>query len=511
MLQFLAPLALLAFCAVVAPLVIHLLSRKPGKTVKIGSLKFLEASESRQLRSFKLTDVPLLLLRMALLTILALLLAKPVWQSSIQPTAATPRGWILIAPEFLHQPHDPRFDQMLDSLVTAGNELHVLAPDFPAVRTHSGEIFTPDPSNINYWSLLREIDQKLPGNVPLWIFAPDRLSYFYGERPTLKRTLKWIAVPGLRENRWIQQALLLKSDSVKLTIGFSDARQTQFTHHDLRFSPQQATLSSNGMPALEMNPTSPSLRLLAKDSYAGDDFFALPAFADSTTVMIWHDHTRAEDARYVRTAVEAVVEFVRLPLIVTSQVISASNDFAQNVDYVFWLAAQPPPQILLQQIAAGARLISDAGALEYESGTNFMTIKTQQTEHVVNLLRRVVATSQGITMWTDGLGERMLEAEPHGKGWHYRFHSRFHPAWNGLVLSAAFPEWLCDFLTAHSKINRGSDQRRMSAGQSQPKMQASTAAAGSTTSATSLHFPFWIFAVTLFAAERWLAKRTKRS
>jgi hypothetical protein len=515
MFQFLSPPALLALFALVAPIAIHLLSRKPGKTVKVGSLKFLETAESRQLRSLKLTDIPLLLFRCALLAVLALLLAKPFWQSSTPSGETKARGWVLMAPEFIAQPHDIKFDQLLDSLVTAGNELHILAPDFAAVKMAAGKIVHPEAITTydppNYWSLLREIDRQIPRDMPLWILVPDRLSFFHGARPTLKRAVHWFDVPGRRENRWIQQVQAIKNDRMRLGLGFSDSRQTKFAHSDLRFPNQQLALSGSGLPALAINPQSNSLSLLEKDSYAGDDFFTLSDFVDSTMVIIWHDNKHNDDARYVHTALETAGEFGRLPIIIKSYVIAANNEIAQNADWAFWLTEQPLPKILLQQIAQGLCLISDAGSQEYESVESFITVKTQQTEHIAKLLRRVAAKQNSLALWTDGFGERVLEAEAHGKGWHYRFHSRFRPAWNELVLSAAFPEWLLDLLNQHSKINRNSDQRRVSAGQSQPQTQISTATTLAIARTASLHFPFWIFAVILFVAERWFAATTKGS
>jgi len=519
MIQFLSPFGLLALFSLVAPIAIHLLSRKPGKTVKVGSLKFLEASESRHLRSLKLTDMPLLLARLALLALLALLLAKPFWQSAGAQTATKNQGWVLVAPELINSPHDSQVEKLVDSLVTAGNELHLLAPDFPAAQIASGKIVNQEITSANhaanYWSLLREIDTRLAIDMPLWIFALDHLSFFHGDRPILSRTVHWFNIPGPRENRWIQHAQFLKNDNVQLAIGFSDSRQTKFTHYDLRLPGQRLVFSGSGMPALEISPETNSrnykLSLLEKDSYFADDQFMLSTSADSKTVMILHDHKHQDDARYVQTALETVIEFGRLPIIVKSQLIQANNEVAPNSAWAFWLAEQPPPQILLQQIAPGLCLISDAGSQEYESVKSFITVKTPQTEHLVNLSRRVVVTQQGLAWWTDGFGERILEAEQHGKGWHYRFHSRFHPAWNELVLSAALPEWLYDLLTQHPKISRRSDQRRVSSKQPQPKTQISAATTIASIKAISLHFPFWVIAVILFAVERWLAERTKRS
>jgi hypothetical protein len=130
MLRFLSPFWLISLLAVAVPVAIHVLSRKAGKKIKVGSIRFLEASASHRLKSLKLSEIPLLLLRAALVAILALLLAQPYWQEKPKLGEANPRGWVLVAPELLS--NLPRSHQhLIDSLVAAGNELHLLAPEFP--------------------------------------------------------------------------------------------------------------------------------------------------------------------------------------------------------------------------------------------------------------------------------------------------------------------------------------------------------------------------------------------
>ncbi len=438
MIQFLAPLGLLALFALVAPIVIHLLSRKPGKTVKVGSLQFLEATESRQLRSLKLTDVPLLLLRTAMLAMLALLLAQPLWKKSSRPTEAQTHGWVLIAPEILRGTPAAPITQLVDSLSAAGNALHLLAPDFPAVQALSEKILRDSDSAQRYWSLLRELDLQLPAGAPLWIFAPDRLAFFRGERPTLQRMMHWFGVPIPPEN------------------------------HD---SP--STVSS-----------------------------------DSTSALILYDANHEEDARYIQTALEAVIEFGGLPIETQSHFIRENFAVAQNTKWLFWLAAQPVSKILLQQIESGLCLISDAGAAEYERVDSRIIMADQRMEIFPRLQQRVIAANNGVTLWTDGFGAPLLEGERLGKGWHYRFHSRFHPAWNELVLSAAFPQWLHTLLNLPETIP---DQRRISVAQSRPNIRAAATSQTLSFTTTSLHVPFWLLAAVLFIVERWLAGKTKRS
>jgi hypothetical protein len=67
----------IALIGLIVPVVIHLLSKKTKKNIKFGSLKFLEISKTRTLKSFQLNDILLLLIRSALTICLVLFLTKP--------------------------------------------------------------------------------------------------------------------------------------------------------------------------------------------------------------------------------------------------------------------------------------------------------------------------------------------------------------------------------------------------------------------------------------------------
>lgn len=450
MIRFLYPLGLTALLALAVPLVIHLLSRKPGKTVKVGSIRLLESSESRRLKSLRLTDVPLLLLRALLLAALAFLLAQPVWIKKKNNAQLKPTGWILIAPELLGRAPDRQVDHLIDSLLTEGNELHLLAADFPSLKMASGgslgDLEADSNEPLHLWSLLREIDAALPANAPLWVFAPDRLALIHGERPVLKRTVQ--------------------------------------------------------------------LRLVENDGNPADDRFEFPAQVDSITITILYDHQRQEEARYVQTGLEAVAEFGRMPVVITAHLLSDDSEPIRYGDWIFRLSAQPIPQDLLRQIEQGVCLLSDAATLEYERVESVILMDGQSPGAPPRLERRVAAKKFGAALWSDGFGEPLLECASLGKGRHYLFHSRFNPAWNELVLDAKFPEWLFSLLTQRdgavadgNSMNRFSDLRRISSTQAQPKSQTAGTAPTALPASTSLHFPLWMFVVILFVCERWWSER----
>ncbi len=86
--------ALLALLALLVPLAIHLWNRRPGREVAVGSLRWLAAGANRRLRNLRLEQVGLLLLRAALLAVLALAVAGLAWR---QPLPAS-RGQVLVSP-----------------------------------------------------------------------------------------------------------------------------------------------------------------------------------------------------------------------------------------------------------------------------------------------------------------------------------------------------------------------------------------------------------------------------
>ena len=68
--------------ALALPVAIHLLSRKEGRVVPLGSLRHLRETTSQQFRGIKLNEYLLLALRILLLILFVLLLAGLFWKNS---------------------------------------------------------------------------------------------------------------------------------------------------------------------------------------------------------------------------------------------------------------------------------------------------------------------------------------------------------------------------------------------------------------------------------------------
>jgi hypothetical protein len=516
MIYFSQPVWLLAGFALVVPIAIHLLSRRSGRLIKVGSIKLLEDSQSRRWKSLKLSEVPLLLLRAVLLAVLVLLLARPHLKSDSVASDPTSKSWVLVAPSLLaSQPKVLELESVLDSLAAAGHELRVLAPNFPPIASFDAETNFSDKEN--YWSLLREADAIAPGKTPLWVFTDDRLQNFRGERSALSKAVKWRTVSAQRDNHWIQNAWRTRADSAHVIIGFSDSHRTFFSNHDVRMPNHQTILSENGIPAVEVTAGEVGrefrIKLLQSDGRPEDDSFILRDNEPRRKVLILHDAERQEDARYVKFAFDAVAEFLRVSMQTKTEILKDGSWTNPEANIIFWLSSHPATDNLLRAVEAkGLILVNDAATDEYERCMTEMIMEGAASRPRV--WRRVAPTQQGIAVWTDGFGSPLLECERCGEGWHYRFLSRFHPSWNELVLSSQFPEWILSLLDQqqsfglHRATNLDySDQRRISAAQLMPGHRDSEAQLITQTSGESLHLPVWILAVIIFMLERWMAAR----
>ncbi len=178
MLQLLSPAGLWALAALALPVAIHLW-RRPPRTVRLGSLRFLETLP-RRLHDLRWRERALLAARLGLLALLALLVAGPRWQ------ARPPRGpqhWVLL---------DPTALPAEGSLKRAGSETRWLAPGFPTTSGTPPVQAAPD-----LWSLLREADAELPAGSVLTVFSPGRLAALRGTRPAWRHCrVEWVQTPG---------------------------------------------------------------------------------------------------------------------------------------------------------------------------------------------------------------------------------------------------------------------------------------------------------------------------
>lgn len=169
------PLGLAALLAVVVPLVIHLMRRDELRPLVFAALRWLDPRPKPRQR-IRFSEWPLLWVRLLLIAMLALLLARPVLTAPVseRPFVAVTPGLNL-------------------SAVREGDDevqLHWLAPGFPSTDRPAPQTTAP------FSSLLRELDAQLPPGVKLAVVVPQTLQGVDAERPILSRTVDWRIVAG---------------------------------------------------------------------------------------------------------------------------------------------------------------------------------------------------------------------------------------------------------------------------------------------------------------------------
>jgi hypothetical protein len=172
----LAPLGLAALAALLLPLLIHLARRDTQRPIEFAALRWLEPRPKPQRRP-RLDERALLAARLVLLTLLALVLARPVVWSQ-----GGAQAWLVVAPGA-----DPAAARVQ---APKGAHGRWLAPGFPGLGRPAPRGAAP------VSSLLRELDANLPRRATLTVVVPSVLQGVDAERPRLSRPVDWRVAPG---------------------------------------------------------------------------------------------------------------------------------------------------------------------------------------------------------------------------------------------------------------------------------------------------------------------------
>ena len=173
----LLPAALAALAALIVPLLIHLARRSEQRPTEFAALRWLRQKPKPRHR-IRFDEWPLLWLRLLLLALLALWLARPVLFDSADETP-----WVAVLPGV-------DVAQVRAGVGNAEARIRWLAPGFPELEEK------PPVSVLPFASLLRQLDAELPTSVALTVFVPEQLQGADAMRPQLSRAVQWKVVPG---------------------------------------------------------------------------------------------------------------------------------------------------------------------------------------------------------------------------------------------------------------------------------------------------------------------------
>ena len=306
--QFVNPIWLWGLAGLLIPAAIHLLSRKEGKVIKIGSVRHLEDTLSKQFKSIRLNELALLALRCLLIAILTLFLA------GLQLGIGGKEGkWLLIENGL---ENDREFSSLIDSLKKNGFEVKSLKTGFPELTENHLQ------KRIDYWSLVDELKTQ-----PIEQAIVLSYSYhegFKGKRPSLPENVTWISKnpdPVTFKLRAVQSS----KDSVLLREGNGDAVQTNFSN-------AQILNTSNGS----------MITAIDSDSVRVEQ-------PDTVSIAIVSDSSFIRDAEIVHAALHALDK--KSPdVFQVKRYYVKTFPSSQKAGWIVWLSEQPPPRIENQNL-----------------------------------------------------------------------------------------------------------------------------------------------------------------
>ncbi|KRB04146.1 BatA domain-containing protein [Lysobacter sp. Root690] len=195
----LLPIGLVALAALIVPLLIHLARRSEQRPTDFAALRWLRQRPTPRHR-IRFDEWLLLAVRLLLLALLALLLARPALYG-----AQSEAPWIAVVPGVQAQ-------AVAALERTADARVRWLAPGFP--EFHPAAPVPPTSSELPVSSLLRELDATLPAQVVVTVLVPEQLQGADAQRPRLSRQVEWRVLPGAMPAR-NAQAIAVPDPSIR--------------------------------------------------------------------------------------------------------------------------------------------------------------------------------------------------------------------------------------------------------------------------------------------------------
>lgn len=310
------PAGLAALAGLLLPLLIHLVRRVETRRTEFAALRWL-ATQVPPRRRPRFEEWTLLALRLLLVALLALLLARPVLIGG-----AAQRPWMVVAPGVAAA-------DLPDPAPGGAAELRWLAPGFPPLTDAAPAQTTP------LASLLRELDASLPPTAALTVVVPEEIAGLDGERVRLSRTVDWRVVGGSAP----EPEAVRDGPPLRIAIRYEPGREPELRY--LRAA----------VAAWEPGDASGNAAALNPSSNASTPNQSFPRTRESS------DFDAAREPRHWIPA------FAGMTAMMTEASLGAEGEVAvppeppADADWLIWLSAGPWSAAVERWIAEGGRVL----------------------------------------------------------------------------------------------------------------------------------------------------------
>ncbi len=267
------------------PIAIHLWNRRKVKTIKIGSIKILQASVPKQTSSIKLNEWWLLFLRIVAILTIVLLLSEPSIKMRQNSLAIN----YLVEPSLLS---DKRMHTILDTLDP--KSVRLLAKGFPLSNEVDVSSRLQQPL---YWQLAQQFEDVPADSIV--VFSKGFLKGIKGRRPSINANTKWFIfdTETLTES---PISAIKKPEHVVLLSAISDSKL-------LYVKRDSVSISSN---LIAFNLSKDSIQLKSKTPKKW-----LPIENQETikVAIVGHDSLK-QQYTYLKSAYQAISKFLDQPI-----------------------------------------------------------------------------------------------------------------------------------------------------------------------------------------------------
>ncbi|MFZ2904688.1 MAG: BatA domain-containing protein [Cyclobacteriaceae bacterium] len=295
---FTNPIALWALAGLSLPIAIHMLSRKEGKVIRIGSLRHLHETNTQQFKGIRLNEIVLLVLRCLMIILFVLLMGG----LSFYGCTTGETKWVIVEKRL---EHNPEVERQLENFREQGYELHWLSDDFPMLQDS-----IPATRSIPYRSLAEQL--KTLNLSEAIVLAKNKINGFSGIRTPLTANIRWIGVTPEPEEFTLN--VFKHADSTYIRKGFSNASETYFTTQAV----PSASLSEAANPQ------------------------------DTLSIAVYYDQEHAYDKKIIEAILRSIKTSFATPMKVEFKM---DSKFLQSdlVTWIIWLSSKriPPTENIL--------------------------------------------------------------------------------------------------------------------------------------------------------------------
>ncbi|MBL7845385.1 MAG: BatA domain-containing protein [Cyclobacteriaceae bacterium] len=364
--SFLNPIWLWGLTGLLIPVAIHLLSRKEGNVIRLGSVRHIMDSASARFSSIRLNEIWLLVVRCLLLLLIVFFLSELYFSSE----SINDKKWLVVEKGL---ERDADFVFLMDSLQEQGFELRYLFEGFPLVDD--------DPEingGVNYWLLVQSLQAEAVEQAV--VLSNNYIKNFKGQRINLPDNIRWITKTPVQHE--FELASIDKSEFIWKRTGSSNGLKTHFSTQILEGS--QAT-----------------------------------GKADTLSITLVSDNEFEYDKKIMLAALQAIQQTAPFVFVIIDVAVSDYNP-VRKADWVIWLSDQNPEVHNASVIAYNGAKAVDSQLLLEQVTPIYWKLNTRLNEGIAlnsHLAIRLSEILLPVEMFTGRMEENDRRALPEQAAW----------------------------------------------------------------------------------------------